>query len=215
MSNIAYLAGVLKGDGYLYRGKTGRPRFQVETMSKNFAEKIAGALRAMGYVPRIARYRHSRTWIHPNKTYHYDYLPYLVRVTLPYEAADTLQNFEPNTLEDKKSFVTGFFESEGTARRQVYHNRICYRIAIYIKELSLLQRVQQFVATFGLEMKLRNYDSRVPFLGIAGRGRVQQVPSHIWWKGMRLQVNVHCLVREWNRSLGKVRNIFHHFIWRI
>jgi len=83
MSNIAYLAGVLKGDGYLYRGQTGRPRFQVD------------------------------------------------------------------------------------------------------------------------------------LLGIAGRGRVQQVPSHIWWKGMRLQVNVHCLIREWNRSLGNARNIFHHFIWRI
>jgi hypothetical protein len=77
---------------------------------------------------------------------------------------DTLQNFEPNALEETRSFVTGFFESEGTARRQVYHNRICYRIAIYNKELSLLRRVQQFVATFGLEMKLRNYDSRVPFL---------------------------------------------------
>ncbi|OLD11409.1 MAG: hypothetical protein AUI50_06820 [Crenarchaeota archaeon 13_1_40CM_2_52_14] len=94
MSNIAYLAGVLKGDGYLYRGQTGRPRFQVETMSANFAEKIAGALRAMGYVPRIARYRHSR-------------------------------------------------------------------------------------------------------------------------KSMRLQLNVHRLIREWNRSLGNVRNVFHHFIWRI
>src|SRR3989449_11621334 len=127
MSNIAYLAGVLKGDGHLDRGQTGRPRFQVETMSKNFAEKIAGALRAMGYMPRIAKYRHSRTWIHPNKTYHYDYLPYLVRVTLPSEAADPLQNFEPNTLEDKKSFVTGFFESEGTARGLGQHNRILCR----------------------------------------------------------------------------------------
>src|SRR5438309_12061522 len=97
MSDIAYLAGVLKGDGYLYRGKTGRRRFQVETMSKNFAEKIAGALRAMGYVPRIARYRHSRTWIHPNKTYDYDYLPYLVRVTLPCEAADPSLHCEPIT----------------------------------------------------------------------------------------------------------------------
>ena len=158
MSSIAYLAGVLKGDGYLYRGQTGRPRFQVETTSKNFAEKIAGVLGAMGYVPRIAKYRHSRTWIHPNKTYHYDYLPYLVRVTLPYEAADTLQDFEPSTLDEKRSFVTGFFESEGTARMQVYH-----------KEVSLLHRVQQFVATFGLEMKLRNYESRVPFLELQNR----------------------------------------------
>jgi len=149
MSNIAYLAGVLKGHGYLYRGQTGWPRFQVETTSRNFAEKIAGALGAMGYVPRIARYRPRRTWIHPNKTYYYSYLPYLVRVTLPYEAADILQNFEPSTLDEKRSFVTGFFESEGTARRQVYRSRICYRIAIHNKELSLLNRVQQFVATFG------------------------------------------------------------------
>jgi intein/homing endonuclease len=169
LSSIAYLAGVLKGDGYLYRGQTGRPRFQVEITSKNFAEKIAGVLGAMGYVPRIARYRHSRTWIHPSKTYHYDYLPYLVRVTLPYEAADTLQSFEPNTLDEKRSFVTGFFESEGTARMQVYHNRICYRVAIYNKEVSLLRRVQQFVAAFGLEMKLRNYYSRVPFLELQNR----------------------------------------------
>jgi len=39
MSNIAYLAGVLKGDGYLYRGQTGRPRFQVETMS-NYDSRV-------------------------------------------------------------------------------------------------------------------------------------------------------------------------------
>jgi Uri superfamily endonuclease len=169
MNNIAYLAGVLKGDGYLYRGQSGRPRFQVETTSGNFAQKIARALEAMGYATRIARYRHRRTWIHPKKTYHYDYLPYSVRVTLSYKSADTLQNFEPSTLGDKKSFVTGFFESEGTARRQVYHNRICYRIAIYNRELSLLRRVQQFVAAFGLEMKLRDYDSRVPFLELQDR----------------------------------------------
>ena len=169
MSSIAYLAGVLKGDGYLYRGRTGRPRFQVETMSKNLAEKIAGMLGAMGYVPRIRRYRHRRTWIHPNKTYHHNYLPYLVRVTLPYEAADALQSFEPITLDKKRSFVTGFFESEGTARMQVYHNRICYRVAIYNKEVSFLRRVRQFVATFGLEMKLRKYNSRLPFLELQNR----------------------------------------------
>ena len=164
MSNFACLAGVLKGPGYLYRGQSRNPRFQVETKSKNFAEKIVRALIARGFVPSIARSGHKRTRIHPNKTYHYDYLPYLARVTLPLSTADAPKNFRPNTLNEKRSFVTGFFESEGTARRQVYHGRVCYRIVIYNRELSRLHKIQRLVSELGLDMRLRNCHSRIPLL---------------------------------------------------
>lgn len=161
---VAYLSGILKGDGCIDRVNT-NPRFVVDTTSQAFAQEIAKALISLKFMPRFSRNHHVRKWAHLKKIYYYDIKSYRMSCTIPKFFASNLVNFSSSSREEKIEFIKGIFQSEGTMRTHIYPNRrICYMIRIYNKNISLLRKFKIMISEFGIKMILREYNNHIPFL---------------------------------------------------
>ncbi len=147
---VGYLAGVLKGDGYIQRRNGHSPRLHIDTISKKFTNNIYRAEKEAGLRPRVNKYeRQSRFG-----KYEWRCRYYSIRVTIPESFAVLLENFDPYTREEKIGFVRGVFDSEGSAGKKKYNGVIYHTIRIFNENIELLEKLSKIICDFGIEMKL-------------------------------------------------------------
>ncbi|RLG85142.1 MAG: hypothetical protein DRO39_06330 [Thermoprotei archaeon] len=149
---LAYIVGVLMGDGSVYVDKKGSYRIELQVRSEEFAKAFAQALKAIGLKPRV--------W-GPYKPYtgkkpRYEVVAHSKEFVEWYRSL-TIEKLE-KLLEDDKlfiSFLRGFYESDGS---------LCWKskykiLAIYNNNLRLLEFIKRRLEALGFR-KVRIYHNK-------------------------------------------------------
>jgi intein/homing endonuclease len=172
MNDLAYIKGVMDGDGWIDRGNQHRvghgickPRLSLYVVSKKFADTFSEALTHIGLTPRreerdTTRTFEGRTWANH---------VYMVRATCPECLIQELSSLKIENRDEKIGYIKGFFQSEGTARTQKYPTRTCYSIRMYNKNTTLLAKIKGWLSTLGFIVVLRDYPYHVAFLEIQSK----------------------------------------------
>jgi len=149
MNDIAYVRGVLDGDGFvdMYHPN---PRLGLETISKGFAEAFSGALNKIGYIPRLSERDRTRT----SNGYTWSWHSYQIRATCNNFFMEELMNLNVLPEENKLSYLIGFFQSEGCFRIHKYPKRECWIWHITNKDLTRLKIIQSILNSFGIKSGL-------------------------------------------------------------
>lgn len=144
---IAYLAGVLVGDGCLTakhpRGAYGY--FQLRVKDSDFAKATADAINS-GFGVLVSPRRDERGY-------------WMVKTYNGYGRFDVLRGFVPTTDGERTAWLRGLFDSEGNAqfRRQpnISPNAIGRRVAIYSTLLCTLDAARAYLEVLGIRTALR------------------------------------------------------------
>jgi intein-encoded DNA endonuclease-like protein len=142
--NLAYILGVLIGDGNLYKDKR-MNSYKIELVAKHeaFVNSFGDALKKLGFTPHYG-IKHVK-WC--NKNYY--------RVTAHNRAIawlkDYMQKLEYilNRPELKIAFIKGFYESEGSSVTGKQ-----WRVRMFGVNSSLLKLVQRFLLDLGFNFSL-------------------------------------------------------------
>jgi len=153
MHHMAYVKGVLDGDGCIEREPKHRPRIVLGVKSRIFATKFKYALKCLGLSPYINET--SRIKIFDG--YLCDDYRIYVRTRCEEKTISLIQKIPLKSREEKISYITGFYDSEGNFHIKKYPKRTCYSISIYNSDLEKLQRAKNLLEEIGIPMKLRNY----------------------------------------------------------
>jgi hypothetical protein len=144
---VAYILGVLHGDGWLEKCKR---RLCLRVTSKVFALKFANALKKLGMTPRLHIYKRqgARGFGKGRNTKpQYD-----VRTVCDQELIDLIETLPLFwTAKEKLAYLEGLYDSEGYYGKQ--------SIYFYNADPYLLRRVQQLLQEFGITAHLYHYPS--------------------------------------------------------
>jgi len=163
---LAYILGVLLGDGCVYKDSKWRHVIKLRVTDKAFAESFMRALREIGL--------NSRLDIEQRKGYSREV--YVVRAF----SASFYDFYSSLSLEDIRKlvsgyeldFVRGFYESEGSIGRRVDGRP---RIRITNNDLELLRLVKDFMEDLGIRCFIYSHSNGRAFvLEITGRSRVRK-----------------------------------------
>jgi len=173
---LAYLFGVLKGDGHLRYRRKRSGEFCLNVKSKEFALRVFEAFKLLGLEPRLYEKLEERKVFDKcmNKVYEYYLKYYKVEVTIPRDLAENLESFRLETMEEKRAFVAGFFQSEGHWRirhrreryyskrknKQVIYEKTSYELTITNTNLGILEKIKQILKEFNVNMKIEAMKSR-------------------------------------------------------
>jgi len=165
MNHIAYIKGVLDGDACIEREAKHRPRIVLAVKSRTFAEKFKDALIHLGLSPYITEQHRMRTF--NGYTFRDD--KFYCRARCDEEKISLIQNIPLKTSEEKISYLTGFFDSEGSyysAQQYIFSNGkkvkngTQKRIDITNKNKSLLKKCQAILKELGIYSKIYEYPNR-------------------------------------------------------
>ena len=149
---LAYILGVLKGDGYAGRyqkNKGFEHRIGLKVVDRVFAVAFFRGLRAIGLNPS---YR-------PYKGYHI--VEACSKLFYDWYKSLTLDNIENFCSGDKFSFIRGFYESEGClsgSRRE--NGKVYFELKMTNTDLALLSLIQRILKKLGFDFKLYKYRER-------------------------------------------------------
>jgi len=152
--DLAYIIGVLLGDGSVSSCKDGHYTIQLSVTSKKFALEFFSSLKRIGLNPHIAvfpppkpsRLRNGKVIIPKKKQYRvraYSKKFVLWFKKLTFEEIERMLNCKML----QAAFVRGIYESEGNIRKDSRGNR---RIVIANTNLELLKLVQKILYKWGV-----------------------------------------------------------------
>jgi hypothetical protein len=139
MSNQAYVAGVLHGDGWLTEQTIG-----LKVSDKDFCEAFAYSVSVITGVALYVRLDERGYW--------------LTRSSNKTGCFNGLKDFEPRTDEEKTSWIRGLFDSEGNAQLSQVNGVRSYlhrRVSIYSTDTATLDRAKSYLADLGIDTRLR------------------------------------------------------------
>jgi intein-encoded DNA endonuclease-like protein len=160
MNHIAYIKGVLDGDACIEREAKHRPRIVLAVKSRIFADKFRDALKCIGLLPYITEQHRMRTF--NGHTFKDD--KFFVRARCDENMISAIQNYHLTSYEEKVSYLTGFFDAEGSFYIKRYLNRTCYHLQISNSDIAKLERAKKILEEIGISTKLRNYASHIPYV---------------------------------------------------
>lgn len=139
--SLAYLAGVLHGDGWCTGLSIG-----LRCVDHDFASTFALALNTVAGTTLVPRFVDGNYWS--------------VRAGNKSGRFDHLKGFEPRTVAEQAAWLRGLFDSEGNAQVTPAPRRgprsIHRRIAMYSTEMSTLNRAAMFLSNLGIDSSLRS-----------------------------------------------------------
>lgn len=144
--NLAYILGVLFGDGFARRRTQGGHVIGMSVGDKEFAEAFANNVRALGFRIKIKKYGP----YHENRKPRYRALFYSTKFYYWFKQLSV--NKLENLIESKDlvvAFVKGFYESEGT----LGESRKWYYLRLSNTNKELLMLVQRFLIKLGYNFK--------------------------------------------------------------
>lgn len=149
MNNMAYLRGIMDGDGYVNRVNA-NPRLELSVTSKDFATAFSNTLVMANLTPR---------WVERDRMYNFNGYKwsshyYIVRATCKELFVQDLMNLDILSDENKLSYLIGFFQAEGCFRIQKYPDRQCWNWHITNKDLSKLRAIRSILDTLGIKSGL-------------------------------------------------------------
>jgi intein-encoded DNA endonuclease-like protein len=141
---LAYVLGVIKGDGsaYLYKGWG---RITLETTTPEFNKSFEEALREIGLNPRTYRIVKKQ----PNRKMTFMTVATSTAFVEWYKSltVDDLRRIL-STSDLKRAFIRGFYESEGNISSPA---RNCWRVSLFNTNFELLCFVKELLASLGIE----------------------------------------------------------------
>lgn len=131
----AYLLGLLAGDGARYLGKNGRYMVWIDQQERNIKilERAKTILESLGF----------NVFFYPVPDNKKRVAVYSKKLFLEFEKMmeNLADSFESLNQEDKKEFVSGFLDAEGT---------VTDRIVIYNSNIKLLESIKKFLENLGV-----------------------------------------------------------------
>lgn len=167
-NNLAYILGVLKGDGCVYRTKIGYG-VVLSVVDKLFAESFKENLTKIGLHPKISlrdkgnpRWKKQFAVLAYSKAFYYWYKNL------------TLEDIENLLVENKefiREFIRGFYESEGCF--SYWRKGMMYTLEIGVTDQELLKLVQRMARCLGFDFKMdaRKQKKSKTFYRLRMRGR--------------------------------------------
>jgi intein-encoded DNA endonuclease-like protein len=168
---LAYIKGVLDGDGYVDWSNT-NPRLCLQTTSEANAKEFYEALMAIGLTPHLT----TRSRYHKNVLGKYSFWShyYVVRATCKPSLIEIIKQHEPTTNKEKVEYIRGFYVSEGSLYIKRYPNRVCYNLTITNRDIDQLTKIQKILKGFGINSTIRCYRKHMPYLQIQNRIGIQK-----------------------------------------
>lgn len=152
--DLAYILGVLKGDGcaYIKKGKQSGV-VQLSQIRQGFAKSFGIALKNLGFNPStfIAKSRGCKNGI-LYVTYGNSYQFVKWYKQLSFEDIEKILGKNPDFI---KAFIRGFFESEGTnsIKKRKKYNSIKWQVGIAGREKDLYDFVEMLLKKIGFNFK--------------------------------------------------------------
>jgi len=157
---LAYIKGVMDGDGYVIRRKRSSS-LCLDVKSRIFAKRFFKALEQIGLQPRT----YERNRIRKNfQGYTFRSHHIIVRATCSHELVERIKTMQLRTIKEKIAYLQGFYDSEGCYSVDYYPDRTCYNLRFRNSDLLLLKRIQKMLESLGVKMTLRRYNYEHPFL---------------------------------------------------
>ena len=147
---LAYVLGVLMGDGSVYVHKRGY-RIELHVRDEEFARSFAEALKALGLNPWIGGPYEP----HSGKKPEYKVVAYSKDLAMSYQQMQHLERLK-EFLSDNTLFINflrGFYESEGCLYKPTSYRRLL----IYNNNADLLQYICERLQDFGIKASIREY----------------------------------------------------------
>ena len=148
MNNLAYIRGVMDGDGCVEQRKKS-VTLRVIVTSHNFATAIFNAFIDIGLAPSCSE----RDQISSYNGYTWSNHLYDVKANCkePCGLLQLIAQLDVTSSSNKLDYLIGFFQAEGCFRIQKYPNRECWMWQITNKDLSKLHAVQSILASLGIK----------------------------------------------------------------
>jgi len=150
--NLAYILGVLKGDGWINKNKWNY-RVGLSATELNFVESFAESLKQIGLNPEITLRKlpnpnhHDQYYLEANSKEFYNWYKGLT--------LNDIQTLINENTEYAIAFLRGFYESEGNISKA---SKNSYRLAIYNSDKELIEFVKQLIG--GLEIPTSLYSTK-------------------------------------------------------
>lgn len=161
---LAYIKGVLDGDGYIDYGGI-NPRLCLETTCWDNAKNFSEALKIFNLTPRQTERDRIIYSKHPRfKKRSYHIHVFVVRATCKLKFIRLIESEKFLTEEEKIAYIRGFYESEGWLSIDRYPNRICYDLCIKNSNKDYLRNIQNMLSDLGIKVTIREYPNLVPYL---------------------------------------------------
>jgi intein-encoded DNA endonuclease-like protein len=146
-NSLAYVLGVLKGDGYVYsyrKGRIGNYRIALSVTNVDFAREFEKALKAVGLNPQSIRKIEKPPGYAKKPQFQVEacskrFVEWYTKLSL-----DSLEKLL-STSQLAFSFLKGFYQSEG----YVYKHRRSWYVAIYNKNLALCDLILRILRREG------------------------------------------------------------------
>jgi len=171
---LAYIKGVLDGDGYIDYGSKNL-RLCLDTKSKEFVDKFINILKTLGLSPRLTERRRTR---HNFNGYTFPSHHFIARATCNDRFLYKLQNGKCFSRNEKIKYIEGLTDSEGYYRyfpKNYFHSFI-----IGNKNLSILQKILRFLNDLGIKSTIYNYKSQgIPSLHIHNKTNIEKLKKEI------------------------------------
>lgn len=147
-SQLAYAKGVLDGDGYIDNQVHNR-RICLETTERKFATKFSASLESLNLKPKTTeRTRYMRTL---GIFSHF----YTVRTSVSSDELERIMLMNPSSIDEKISWLCGFYDSEGTLSITRYPSRICYNWSISNTNTELIKTLKSVLGDLGISYDYR------------------------------------------------------------
>lgn len=165
--NLAYILGVLKGDGWVSKNNWNY-RIGLSTTETNFVESFAQSLKQIGLKPAINLRKfpdpnhRNQHCLEANSKEFYDWYKSL--------SLNDIRILINENTEYAIAFLRGFYESEGNISKA---SKNSYRLAIYNSDKELIEFVKQLIENLKIPTSLystkRNGKKREYTIRILGR----------------------------------------------
>jgi intein/homing endonuclease len=170
LNELAYIKGVMDGDGYIDRHQT-VPSLVLDVTSKPFADRFAEALGSQGL--NIRRTEHNRT----NTFNGYTFTSHFYRVRAKC-SEDFIANMNsPATFEGNLAWLIGFFQAEGCRRVQKYPDRECHIWHITNKDKEKLSKVQSILQRLGIKSAIYTKKDGISMLCVQRRTDIEKLEA--------------------------------------
>jgi len=148
-ATLAYVLGVLYGDGSVWLSKGGGGRIQLNTRDLSFALSFKKSLEKLGFHPVLGVFKSGK-----NKGMYY--VVGSSKVFAEWFKSLTLEKVKSIIEKYKKHFIRGFYESEGSIKFIVDKQYGCKYLDISIsnKKIELLTLVSEFLNELSIQHKI-------------------------------------------------------------
>lgn len=131
---IAYVQGILDGDGYVDRNRIG-----LTVKDKIFSDSFIQAMIQLGYSPqkvRIIKRNQSTPLGHSNSVL------YQARVTIGVDGLKEIEEFQPTAEATAMAYLRGLYESDGGYYIIRYPDRECHQLQIWNGNPGVLTKAE-------------------------------------------------------------------------